>query len=468
MHAAHLQPDERDSTPNELPSVLGHPTLIRHGVLAFAVAMAVILYLDRMAIAVAVPAIAKDLHLRVSEVADSVAAFFWCYALFQIPAGWLGDRWGGRRALTLYVAAWSLAIAGLGLAGGLASLIIMRALLGIGQAGAYATTASFLRRWIPFSRRGLANSAVSLGGRAGNVLAPTLTSALMTLVTWCGWNSGRWRPVFFAYAVVGFLWAWFFWRWFRDDPRQHTGCNAAEIALIDSGPDDSEPDDRISAADTPSAVEPAVGPLPYRALVANRDVQFLGLANFCINVGWIFVGTWLPTYMMSVHGKSEFAAGLAASLTAAAGMAGCLCGGWVTDWFVPRLGLCWGRRLPAIVSYCGAALAYAACWALADVDLIVAALVAASFLGDFASGAMWATFQDIGGSFSGTVFGWGNMCGNIGAACSISLIGRLVDHNRWSDAFILASIAYVAGAIAWLMIDPRRRIRATSPNPPAD
>ena len=107
--------------------------------------MAVILYLDRMAISVPLPAIAADLNLSTTEVGDSVAAFFWCYALCQVPAGWLGDRWGGRRALTLYVAGWSLAMAGLATATGLASLVVMPGLLGIGQAGTYATTASFLR-----------------------------------------------------------------------------------------------------------------------------------------------------------------------------------------------------------------------------------------------------------------------------------------------------------------------------------
>jgi MFS transporter, ACS family, glucarate transporter len=227
-----LQPDLPQPA---IAGSLGQPSGVRYGVLGFAVAMAIILYLDRMAISVAMPAMASDLDLEISQIADSVAAFFWCYALFQVPAGWLGDRWGGRRVLTLYVVAWSLAISGMGLVGGLASLILMRALLGIGQAGAYATAAGMLRRWMPFARRGLANSAVSLGGRAGNVLAPTLTSLLMRLVANSGMETDRWRPVFLGYGVVGLVWAVLFWRWFRDEPRLHAGCNAAEEALIQGG-----------------------------------------------------------------------------------------------------------------------------------------------------------------------------------------------------------------------------------------
>ncbi len=460
------------------PSLGERPTVARYGVLGFSVVMAVILYLDRMAINVTVPAIATDLNLELSQVGDSLSAFFWCYALFQVPAGWLGDRWGGRKALSLYVIAWSLAIAGLGCVGGLLSLIVMRALLGIAQAGAYATTASFLRRWMPFARRGVANSAVSLGGRAGNVLAPGLTSVLMTLVATIGWSGDRWRPVFFAYALIGFLWAYLFWRWFRDEPRLHAGYNAAEIALIrghegvpaerrevatselQTAPAEAREPPTTRAKDAAGGESPTVGAPPLRAMLKSRDLRALGFINFFINVGWVFVGTWLPTYLIKAHGQDELEAGMVASLAAGAGMAGCLCGGWATDFLARRLGVCWGRRIPGMISYGGAAVAYGACWALDDVHAIVVVLLLASFLGDFALGAMWATFQDIGGALAGTVLGGANMCGNIGAACAISLIGRLIQNNSWSLIFALSACAYLVSALMWFYVDPRKAIRA--------
>ncbi len=426
------------------------PTTVRYGVLGFSVAMAVILYLDRMAISVALPAIAQDLHLEISQVADSVAVFFWCYALCQIPAGWLGDRWGGRRALSGYVVAWSLAMAGMGLAEGLVSLVAMR-LLGIGQAGAYATTASFLRRWMPFERRGFANSAVSLGGRAGGVLAPALTSILMRLFALSGMESGRWRPVFIGYGCLGLVWAYFFWRWFRDRPQLHSGVNLAEIQLIDG--------DSLSP---PKDVAEIALPLPARALAASRDLQLLGLINFAVNVGWIFVGTLLPTFLIQVHGQCEVAAGFAASLAAVAGMAGCLTGGLATDFLVRRFGLTWGRRVPGLISYGGAAISYAICFGLEDVNAIVVWLIVSSFLGDFALGALWSTYQDIGGVYAGTVLGAANMCGNIGAACAASLIVRLAAQFGWSSSFLLSSVAYFVGAAAWIFVDPHRRIDASA------
>lgn len=430
------------------------PTRVRYGVLVLSVSMAVILYLDRMAISVAMPAIAEDLSQPIERVADSVAVFFWCYALLQIPAGWLGDRWGGRRALTLYVLAWSLAIAGMGLVTSLAGLVIMRGLLGVGQAGAYATTASFLRRWMPFDARGFANSAVSLGGRAGAVVAPVLTALAMAQVAAINPDIARWRPVFIVYGAFGFVWAIIFWKWFRDRPDEHAGVNAAERALIAGQVSEAELEPRAA-----EQVRLPSGVLAGR-LVASPSIWALAVCNFCINVGWILLGTLLPTYLIKVHGWTEVQSGTATSIAAFAGMVGCLTGGMATDRLVRRWGLVWGRRVPCMISYGGAAAVYAVCFFLDSPWAIVALLIVASLLGDFGLGALWCTYQDLGGSFAGTVLGVGNMCGNIGAAIGISLVPRLAEQYGWSASFALSTVAYAIGGIAWLAIDPRRRIAA--------
>ncbi len=422
------------------------PTRARYGVLGFSVAMAVILYLDRMAISVPLLEIADDLSLSEIQVGDAVAVFYFVYAVFQVPAGLLGDRWGGRRALTLYVCVWSAAMAGLGLATGLASLMVMRVLLGMGQAGAYATTASFLRRWFPLARRGFANSAVSLGGRAGGAVAPALTPVLMAVAG--AWLIGvdRWRPVFLAYAAVGFVWSIVFWFWFRDVPRQHRRANAAEIALVAEG----EP-----AGDSDQL---AGGRIPVRAMLASRSLWLMSLMAFCVNVGWIFLATWLPTYLIKVHGATDQQAGFYTSLTAFAGMAGCLAGGVATDYFVRRIGLQWARRVCGMTAYGGAALSLVGCWILNDATAIGVLLVASSFLGDFAIGSVWASCQDVGGRYAGTVLGFANMCGNLGAACAASFIGRLVLQFDWPAVFAMAGAAYTVATLAWLGVDVRARI----------
>jgi ACS family glucarate transporter-like MFS transporter len=437
-----------DDRSGALPGANGPPlpaSTARWGVLGFSVAMSVLLYLDRFAIAVAAPAIQKDLTLNDTQKGHVLAAFFWSYALAQVPAGWLGDRWGGRRALTLYVAAWSLAMAGVGLAGTFASLLVMRVLLGVAQAGAYATTASFLRRWIPFHRRGFANGAVTLGGRAGGLVAPLLTPLLMVAVAQFGHETESWRIVFIGYALIGFIWAGLFWRWFRDSPREHPQCNAAEVALIELG----LPLSMATHADRPAGI-------PWRAMLSSRNLWILSLVNFCINVGWAFLPNWLPSYLVEVHGMTKVQAGTLTSLTALAGMAACLSGGVATDRLVRRLGLAWGRRLPPIVAYGGAAIVWFSCAIDHNLSTFVALLATAYFLGDVPLASLWATYQDTSGPYAGTILGWANMCGNLGMAMATALIGYMRDEGfGWETVFCLSAASYAVAACCWLFIDPR-------------
>ncbi len=447
------------------------PSRVRFGVLAFAVSMAVLLYLDRYAISVATPAIMAELQLSKTQMGWAVSAFFWAYALAQVPAGALADRWGGRLTLTVFVVGWSVVVATLGFAYGLATLVAGRLLLGLTQAGAYSTTAGMLKHWIPLAHRGKANGAVSMGGRTGGLLAPALTPLLMLLVAQLlGWTSGLWRPVFVAYGALGLVWAWFFWRWFRNTPAEHADCNGAERTMIDP------------TAAAHSSFDGKDGGIalatPWKAILTSRNVLLLGLVNFSVNVGWIFLSTWLPTYLKEVHRIDLVKAGALTAITGLAGMAGCLCGGWATDRLVRRFGLVWGRRWPGLLSACGAAIAYLACLAIAllpgeaalAVDAsgtttvgfgsartlaIVGLLASVYFLADLFLGTTWSTYQDIGGPHVATVLGFANMCGNLGAAIFAAVIGVLAESGQWSAVFAVSAAAFGVAMGCWFFIDPR-------------
>jgi len=155
------------------------PTQVRHIVVFVTFLMSVILYLDRLCVSFAERYIREDLALSESQIAWFLSSFFWSYALAQVPAGWLGDRFGSRGVLALYIVSWSFFTAMIGLAGGVFVLIAMRLGCGVGQAGAYPTAASILSRWVPFSARAFASGLVGLGGRVGAVIAPMLTAYLM-------------------------------------------------------------------------------------------------------------------------------------------------------------------------------------------------------------------------------------------------------------------------------------------------
>lgn len=164
------------------PSTAEHPTHKRHWVVGMALVMAVLLYLDRVCISFASPLMQQDLGLSRSDMAWVLSAFFWTYALAQLPAGYLSDRFGVRFTLAGYIAVWSLLTAATGLATGLISLVILRFGFGLAQAGAYPASAALVSRWVPVVKRGGASALVALGGRLGGILAPIVTAAL--IIAW--------------------------------------------------------------------------------------------------------------------------------------------------------------------------------------------------------------------------------------------------------------------------------------------
>ena len=164
-----------------MPDPMARPTRQRYLVVMAATLMAVLLYLDRICISIAEVYISQALGLSEVQTGTMLAAFFYSYALGQVPAGWLTDRFGARKMLTLYILVWSLFTALTGLAGGFMSLFLFRLGMGFGQAGAYPTAASMVSKWVPFSLRGTASSVVAMGGRVGGSMDPFLTAILIVL-----------------------------------------------------------------------------------------------------------------------------------------------------------------------------------------------------------------------------------------------------------------------------------------------
>ncbi|OYW27936.1 MAG: hypothetical protein B7Z47_06260, partial [Chthoniobacter sp. 12-60-6] len=157
---------------------MSEPTRIRYGLLAVATANAFLLYLDRICMSAVVqsPAFQTELNLTRESTGDILATFFFAYALGQLPAGYLADRFGPRKMLVTYIALWSLATAATGLTSTLFAMLAVRAACGLAEAGAYPASALVISRWFPLSHRARANSVVSFGGRVGNALALWLTA----------------------------------------------------------------------------------------------------------------------------------------------------------------------------------------------------------------------------------------------------------------------------------------------------
>ena len=195
------------------------------------------------------------------------------------------------------------------------------------------------------------------------------------------------------------------------------------------------------------------------------------LSQFGTNVGWLFLVTWLPRYLLEVHSVPILQRGFLASIPLLFGIAGVLFGGRLTDSLTTRAGLKWGRRWPLLITRGTAALGYViVLWLstlpsaspLQNVWMYVAAFSLVSFSTDSGTGAVWAFNQDVGGRYVGSVLGWSNMWGNLGAAVSPLIYNYYLGENPtgddWNAMFLVCLGAFVIAAVCALGVDATRMI----------
>ncbi len=626
------------------------PTRVRYGVAAVLTVMACLLYLDRFAVGIASEYIREDLRMTQTQMSWFISAFFWSYALSQVPAGWLSDRFGQRLMLTIYILAWSAFTGLLGLAASVWLVLHLRLYLGAAQAGAFPVCGGLIRNWFPISQRGTASSIIALGGRAGLVLAPILTAWLIvwsmpkesdpklqpdhevrpiaTLIrfepskleesrsrplltkiitrlsladvervqreatrfsklvdaakkkpqswgkwlfdVWSGgfarilnstkvaiaeWIPGMavpaeskfylpdvsdeesdeatlivrslaeqmlqndffepsdipraslsahgktlldrrstshqltdreivllnrlalevtfpteirkfygpgWRPTLIGYGIVGLVVAFGFAWVSRDTPQRHPWCNEAERRFID--------DEASLAA---KAVEPRDAPFPCRMIVTSLSLWGNSLMQFFTNIGWLFVGTWLPRYLNEVHSVPLAEQALMTAVPTAAGIVGMLFGGRWTDLTARKLGLKWGRRLPIASTRLLSAFGYGICLTLGILCTpdpttrwlpwaMIAGLSVMVMGVDLGVPATWAYAQDVGGKYTGAILGWANMWGNIGAAVAPliynAVLGETPSLTQWNTMFAVCAVAFVLSGLCGLVLDATKPI----------
>ena len=384
------------------------PTNIRHRIIAVSMLMAFILYLDRICLAEILKSASfgAEVALTDAQQGSVLGAFFLSYALFQIPTGWASDRFGARAMLTSYIVLWSLFTGLTGFMSSFTSLFVMRLLCGAAEAGAYPTSGAVIRRWIPLEARARSSSLVAFGGRIGGTLAPFLTA-------WMVVQLGHWRRPLWIDGAVGLVVAAIYWRVVRNSPEEHPDCNDAERALIGKPP-----------------IEPPVSTGEFFAMLGafcrSRNLCLNGIGQFCTNIGWAFLITWLPKYLKQEKHVADVDGGSMVTLVLACGMIGQLVGGLVADAAMRRLGLRWGRALPLFASGFLAGSAYLVCLNVDSAWGVVACCCVVSFAVDLGNPTTWAFMQDVGGRATAAAFGWGNMWGNLGAAAIAKLAPWIV------------------------------------------
>ncbi len=193
-----------------MPNPSTQPTHARRTLLWLIFALAVITYLDRLCISAAMPSIADEFKLSPDQKGWVFSAFAIAYAAFEVPSGWLGDRFGARLALTRIVLWWSAFTALTGATVGFWSLVAIRFLFGAGEAGAFPNIARAVSRWFPQREQGRAMSVSFIGLAVGSAITPLIVFPLLEFQNW------RW--LFVEFGLIGALWCVAWHRWFRDQP----------------------------------------------------------------------------------------------------------------------------------------------------------------------------------------------------------------------------------------------------------
>lgn len=419
------------------------PTKTRWLVLLLISLMYMITYMDRTGISIAAPAMAKEFGLSQIALGIVFSVFLWAYALGQIPLGSLADRLGPRLVLLIIVPFWSVMTAMTAIAGGIASLIVIRFVFGLAEAGAFPAATRAMQLWFPKAERGIVHGVTHSFSRFAVAVVPFIAVSIMVAFGW------RW--IFYVFGAAGLLWSVAFYFLYRNLPEEDAKVNQSELAQIRG----RGPGGAIKPVDLHQHLAP-----PWRVIFSSANMWYIAAGYCCFYYGTYFFMTWFPTYLLEYRHLSLKSMGLLASLPLLAGMVGDIVGGTLTDTVYRKTGkLKFARRIVAapamLVS--GACLIPAAMTHSAWTAILC--LTASLFFLELVISPAWAVPMDVGGEFSGTVSGVMNMAGSLAASLSPIIFGSLVQRGFWITPFFITAGVLLTGALIWaFLIDPERSV----------
>ncbi|WP_322027731.1 MFS transporter [Burkholderia sp. BCC1977] len=411
-------------------------------------------YIDRTVLSAAAPHIQKAFHLSAVEMGVVMSAFFWSYALLQLPAGMLADRFGQKKVLGFAVLWWSLATAVTGLATGIKSLVALRVALGVGEAGAYPANAGITSRWFPKAERATVAAIFDSGSKLGSAVALPLIAWLIAAFDW--------RVTFAVTGSLGIVWSvvWFFV--FRDSPARHPRVNAAELAHIRNG----QPAEHTSA-DAPR--------MPWYRLLAHRNICAMCIGFFMINYNSYFFITWLPTYLVKERGMGLMEMGFMASLPLFVSMFVELLAGWASDrvYASGKLSLTATRKLFLVIGLVMASSIGLAAFAQSAALAVFLLCIAKSGM-TVAASQVWALPADVApGNTVSMVAGLQNMISNMGGVVGPIVTGAIVSATgSFVPALVFSAVLIGIAIVNYLFllgkVEPIRFDNRTAGFPPSE
>lgn len=424
-------------------------------------------YLTRHCIAVANTTIQADLDLTEQQMGWVLGVFSGGYFVFQIPGGWLGNRFGTRRAYSAISLLWSICTLWSSLAFSWVGLLVSRAAFGGAQAGMVPISAKVIADWFHDNRRGVCSAVVAASMSIGGVVAMKLTAELM--------KHYHWRDIFRIYSLVGIAWAVAFYWFFRTHPRDHPWMRASTRADHSEAFDAAlKPDNAVEAAtdNEDSSATAAIGkddapssddspePVNWHRLLRTRTIWAINIQAIFRAAGyWLFV-TWFPAFLEYRFEVTAIRAGELSAWPLAGVVVGTLAGGACVDRLLVRASNKRASRVgvaSVALLVCGV-LSLASAWS-SDVDHFVILMSLGAVFSGAANPAAWAATMDVAGKSTAVVMGMMNMAGTIGGFTMPVVLGYMIGDIKesggdWNNVVYLLTAIYLAAAISWLFVDP--------------
>lgn len=405
-------------------AMTGRASRVRYTVVAFALTLAMLAYIQRVAISQAATPLSADLGLDKAQMGLIFGAFALSYALLEIPMGALGDRFGVRRVLAPLVVLWSAFTAISGAAWNFTSLWIFRFIFGAGEAGCFPNLTKMLSVWLPRQERVRAQSLMWACTRWAGAVTPPIALLVITFVGW--------RGAFVFFGLLGFIWAAFFFFLYKDDPATHKAVNADELKLLEGS--------RAIAAEEPEG--------GWLKVMANFDVLLLVVQYAFFSFVWYFYVTWLPTYLIERWDLTAAQAAGYAVLPLLFGGFGALASGMIPA-VIPR-------RVIAVLGFAGTALLLFLVTRVETVGLAIAIFAAASFFSDLTLPISWNTCVEVGRRYTATVAATMNMFSGLAGFAAPVIGGILLARvaGAWEPFILIMAGAACISAVCWLFLDP--------------
>ena len=409
----------------------------RYQVLTVLSVLSMITFLDRIALSSASSSIMSELNISTVQWGWILGMFTIAYAAFEIPTGWLGDKFGGKKILIRVVLWWSLFTILTGFANGFVMLLLVRFLFGMGEAGAYPNTSIVLAKYFPVLERGRAQATIWGASRLGAALTPFIVIPIQQKYSW--------NLSFYLLGAVGVVWTLFWVFWHKEDPKDCKDMSQDELKFI------------IDNRELP--MEGETTKTSYWSGFKSTNLWFLLAMYFCYAIGAYFFQSWFHTYLEKGRHIPKDALIWASSVPYLLAAIGCFTGGWISDKACLRWGKKWGRRIVPMVGLFVAGICIISASLVSDNLLAIICLGVGMAFMDVTAPVAWAVAMDMGGTKSGAISGTMNTAGLTGAYISTVFFGYLASSYGYYLPVLYIGIMVLIGSFIWLKIDATKKIQ---------